>query len=576
MLITNSTNISTEEAVRLIENARNAELCRNLEASQKILGAVLENLDEPPRIKGLETRLQAEILRLCGFFLNNYGRSRNLRNYQERGTNFLTTAVEMFELENLPDQSAEAKIMLALCYWHEGAIAECETILSVTEAQFENDRQNPVYLQLCINRLMTHYWKKEFQQGLEIIENLAPAVEQCSDARIRTLYHNQAGIIYRALRQPEKAIHHLNEAIEAARASDNLLFAAGAFNNLGNAYKDVGEFELAHRCVDDSVKLFREFGEFSWQAYPLDTKAQIYFAQSDFAAALDKADEALAIYRETNDYAGRADSLFTKIKILLRTDRLVEAIILLEDLIGTCRQQIGEFAMEKYATELAKLIHPVKNLSYPEENRQFKTKILKNALRENDFQVTKAAVALGISHQNLSDILNNQFPELYEELGIRRRAPRNSLKKAKAKKSARADKSSKKKAGISHNRITPINFSHSEIAGLPLSDNTSYFTFVMHGSRPPQIKLKRDVVVLVENSEAGLDVPVIVQNRKSKDFHCGFFEKDEWTDILYFKDTDKKDGVPILLDDLKYYGKIIGFCRLDKTSDKKIKFKALS
>jgi tetratricopeptide (TPR) repeat protein len=555
---TKSTQITTPEAIKLIEEARNAELCRDINASRKILGAVLENLDDAPQIKGLETVLQANILRLCGFFLNNYGRSRNLKIYQERGKDFLTTAVEMFDRENLPDKSAEAKVMLALCYWHEGAISECEIILSETEAQFENNQLHPVYIQICVNRLMTHYWKNEFSKGLEIVNKLAVPIGYCKDARIKTMYHNQAGIIYQSLKQTDKAIYHLNEAIKAARQSGNLLFAAVNLNNLGNACKDVEQFEHAHQHVDESINIFTELQEYAWKAYPLDTKAQVYLAENKLASAVKKVDEALEIYRETKDYAGLADSLFTKIRILLRLNRVTEAILLSEELMGTCRQQIGEFAARKYASELAKLIYPLNNTSYQSEVKCFKTNLLRQHLTDADRQITKAAETLGISHQNLSNILNNQFSELYIELGIRRRAPRNGEKRDILK------------------NIAPVKLSDSQMScdsRLQLNEDVSYYTFALNGKHLPSLKTKQNAVVLVEASNQTAGATVIMQNQKNDEFHCGVLEMDKLTGIFYLNDSSAKDDFPYLLDDFKYYGKVVGYCLLEADSGSQILFR---
>lgn len=154
MFDTKSTQVTTSEAIKLIEEARNAELCRDIPASHRILSTIWKNLDSNPILDGLEDVLQAEILRLCGFFLSFYGRSRNLKDYQERGRNFLTKAINIFDCENLPHKSAEAKVMLALCYWHDGSIAEAETILCETEFEYENNYLHPVYIQICVNRLM--------------------------------------------------------------------------------------------------------------------------------------------------------------------------------------------------------------------------------------------------------------------------------------------------------------------------------------------------------------------------------------------------------------------------------------
>jgi hypothetical protein len=173
-------------------------------------------------------------------------------------------------------------------------------------------------------------------------------------------------------------------------------------------------------------------------------------------------------------------------------------------------------------------------------------------------QITNAAKTLGISHQNLSDILNNQFPELFIELGIRRRSRRNG-----------------KKRDILKN-IAPIKLSDSQMAcesGLKLNEESSYYTFVLNGKRLPSLKTKLNVVVLVEASEQIAGETVIMQNQKTDEFHCGMLEMDRLTGIFYLNDSSVKDGFPFLLDDFKYYGKVIGYCLLEDDSGIQILFR---
>jgi tetratricopeptide (TPR) repeat protein len=560
MPITKSTKITTSAALKLIEEARNAELCRDIPSCQRILSAVWKNLEDEPALDGLGIDVQAEILRLCGFFLSFYGRSRGLKDYQERGRNFLTKSIEMFDCEHLVDKSAEAKVMLALCYWYEGAISESELILSETEVEYEDNQLHPIYFQVCVTRLLTHYWKGEYRLALKIIEQLSTPIELCKDARLKTLFHNQAGIIYQLLEQPDKAIFHLREAIKNARRSGNLRYAAGSLNNLGNVCKDIGNFAKAHKYVDRAFKSYTELQETGWAANVLDTKAQVYLAENKLEDALIQVNESLKILRQGEDFAGLVESLFTKCKILLKLNQINESVLLLAELVELAKFRIGEFAAKKYADEFSKLIYPMKNGSYSEEVKGFKSNLLRKHLTEADLQVTKAAETLGITHQNLSDMLNKQFPELYDELGIRRRSRRNG---------------NGKKVEYLKN-IAPVSLNPSEMffdGGLELKGEASYYTFAMNGKRLPSLKTKQNVIVLVESGEASSATTVIMQNQKTNDFHCGTLEMDRLTGIFYLNDALQKDDFPFLFDDFKYYGKVVGYCLLEDDAGKEIMFR---
>lgn len=405
---------------------------------------------------------------------------------------------------------------------------------------------------------MIYYWKQEFEQSLEFIKKLSVSIEFCKDARLKAMYHNQAGITYQVLKQTDKAILNYNEAIKIARRSGNTRFCAMNLNNLGNACKDIGDFAYAHQCVDEALDFYTKLQETGWLAHVLDTKAQIYFAENKLATALTKIDEALEIFRQGEDFAGLVDSLFNKCKILLKLGNINESVVLLAELVELAKSRIGEFTARKYADEFAKLVYPVKNASYQEEIKSFKTNLLRKHLTDADGQITKAAETLGISHQNLSEILNNQFPELYAELGIRRRSRRSG-----------------KKAEILPG-IAPVSLNSNEMffdGGLKLKTEASYYTFALNGKRLPSLKTKQNLIVLIESVEKSLGATVVVQNQKNNEFHCGTLEMDTLTGIFYLNDSSSKDGFPILFDDFKHYGKVVGYCLLEENGGNKILFR---
>jgi tetratricopeptide (TPR) repeat protein len=383
-------------------------------------------------------------------------------------------------------------------------------------------------------------------------------IELCTDIRLKTLFHTQAGITYRRVNQYEKAIFHTFEAIKQAKSNGNIRYATSCLNNLGYIYKVIGKFDEAHRCVEQAYKTYVELEEFGYAANVLDTKAQIYFAENKLASALIKINEALAILYRGEDFSGLIEALFTKCKILLQLNRAAEAIKLVGELTDIANQRIGEFAANKYLDEFTKLIYPLSNTSYSNEVRNFKTHLLRQHLTEAELQISKAAESLGVSHQNLSNILNNQFPELFIELGIRRRSRRNG-----------------KNRDILKN-IAPIKLYDSQMAfesGLKLNENASYYTFVLNGKSVPSLKTRQNVVVLAEASEQTAGATVIMQNQKTDEFHCGVLEIDKLTGIFYLNDSSIKDGFPYLLDDFKYYGKVVGYCLLDEDSGIQILFR---
>ena len=562
MFTKNLKKIATGEALTLIENLRNAELCRDISVMERILKPIWQNYNEEPLIDNLEVSLQAEILRSCGFFLSYYGRSHNLKSYQERGKDLLIRAVEIFSEKALTHKAFEAKVTLSLCYWHEGAVSECEIILAETESEYADNQLHPVYIQICINRVITLLAKAGenpayARRGMEIIKKLSTAIEFCDDLRLKAMYYNHAGIYYRYFKEPGNALFHYKEGIKTARKAGNFRFVAINHNNIAFLYKEIKDFTQAHHYVDKAIKFYRELNESGWLAHTLDTKALIYLEEGKHTTALNIIDQALELFRQGEDYSGLAEALFNKSKILLQLNRFGEALLLLTEVVSTAMFRIGEFAAKKYTDEFSKLIYPLNHTSYPNEVKSFKAHVLRRHLTDADRQITKAAATLGISHQNLSHILNNQFPELYIELGIGRRASRNG-----------------KKRDVLPN-ITPVRLSDSQMScdgGLKLNEDASYYTFALNGKHLPSLKTKQNAVVLVEVASQTAGATVIMQNQKTSEFHCGVLELDKLTGMFYLNDSSSKDDFPYLLDDFKYYGKVVGYCLLEEETVSKFCF----
>src|SRR5262245_3318252 len=104
---------STVNVLELIENARNAEVCRDLKSLRQILQQVWPDDNCPPNTEKYKHPISAELYRLCGFYLTTYGLASQKKDYQERGKNYLTTAVDLFELAGLRQKAAESYVILA-------------------------------------------------------------------------------------------------------------------------------------------------------------------------------------------------------------------------------------------------------------------------------------------------------------------------------------------------------------------------------------------------------------------------------------------------------------------------------
>jgi len=571
MLLKTTREITKPELTILLEEAKNAELCRDIAASRKIFSSFWQDIEVDPDVSDFEAIIQAELLRLCGFFLSSFGHSQGKANYQLRGKDLLTRAIEIFEKLNHLDNTAEARVMLALCYWYEGEIEECESILQFTEEQFKENQLHPIYLQIRLNRLMTLHWKKDCQKAVEIIEELKIPMELCQDWRLKTMYHNQAGIFYCLLGKYDKAVSNQNEAIRFARRIKSSRFVATVLNNFAFLDMRMGDFKAAHSHIEEAVSLFKNLNDSGWIPHALDTKALILNKENRCREALETIESAISYFTKGDDYSGLVDAFWTKIQILLRLDQKSEALILFSELTSLASQRMGEFAVQKYADLFADVLYAGKNLPLADEVKNYKKQLVSQSLRRNNASITETASELRISHQSLSDILHNQFPELREEFGLNNRMRRDSKKPETAAKIK-----TKKTREPESRKITPVDLSRSEIIfeNFHLPDNDEIFTFIAPSHILERFGVVGDAIICVVKQDFQPGQPFVICERENTLYDCGIAAVDDLTGYFYLM---CEDGEPKPFSSNEFFsiGRIAGFCLLESISDQRVTFKAL-
>lgn len=568
MLPETTSKLTTKNVLQLIEEARNAELCRDTQSLRELLQTVW-NIEETPNFNNYDEVIKAELLRLCGVFLSFYGNSQNLKNYQLKGKDLLTNAVEIFEANQLADKAAEAKVMLALCYWNEGEVNECEAILNFVEAEFGKNLLHPVYLQICINRLLIYFCNKDLKPALKIIEEINAPMQFCADVRLQAMFHNQAGIFYTNTTQYDKAIFHLNEAIRFAEKVKNKLFVAINLNNLAFLYKDIKDYDTAFKYISESVDKFKRVNHQGLLSHALDTKALIYLDWNKSEKALESINESIDCFSQGEDYRGWTDALWTKVRCLIRLERPEEAFFTFAELERIAAERIGEVAVKKFAKNLTEEVYALKHLALADEVAEFKKARVRAALIEANGVVGKAAKILRLkNHQALSDILNKQFPELLGELGFRRRARRASGTSEKTKLRTININSTDimQEREISRLILTGKNFSFDFNVKSEQFETYYFDKYLMQGFGIES----GAIVAVIPVTELKTGMTVLVSNEEG--FLVGKTEHDGWAGIYFISD---EQGNPIPLDEKNVVGEPIGFCLFSKADKKYIQFSRL-
>ena len=412
------------EVDQLISAARRAEACRDIDLLGEILSPVLPDVESDPVVPDVGAAQRGEILRLCGFFLGYYGNAASKANYQERGKDLLSRAIDLFESEGLEEEAGEARLNLAWRYLQQGAHAEAAAIVEYTKERFGKRRSSPIFLRLKLFESVAASAAGEFDRAAKIISALAPAIDKCDDSGICGQYHIEAGYVNTELGNYPAALEHYNHAETYARLLENERFLAIILGNIAFVLLKQRHYGRSLKRIEAAIELNRKNGRKGFLAHNFDTKAQILLAEGEAGRALLAIDQSLELFRTGEDTAGLCEAQFNKIRILLKLQEIEEALMLFAELVQTARTNITETSARKFADRFSDLVFYPESRGYKEEVSEFKKYLLKESLTSSGNVMKDAAESLDISQAMLSDILRRQFPEIFDELNIKKRKSR--------------------------------------------------------------------------------------------------------------------------------------------------------
>jgi hypothetical protein len=242
---------------------------------------------------------------------------------------------------------------------------------------------------------------------------------------------------------------------------------------------------------------------------------------------------------------------------MLRRNRLIEAIELFIELKDVAARHIGQVAVDKFTALLVEQIYILKHFPLPDELASLKRTLITKAMRESGGHVAKAAKVLGLrSQQHLSQILNREFPGIYDELGIKRRAPRSNQ--------------TKKKPPLDLSRlIMPKNRTYSFNFAWRGTLEPQFFYFPRYLMLPFGIRNDGIVAVMPVKSESLFDGGIVLYSYNDI-YRIGRLVCDDLTQ-LFLVDLEEL----IFLADVHLIGVPVGYCRLADRDKRTMKFEQL-
>jgi tetratricopeptide (TPR) repeat protein len=552
-----SSTLTSADVYQVINEAREAELCRNLDLFRDVLSVVWEDIERDPTFESFELSVRSELLRLCGVFLSHFGRSRGLPDYQIRAKDILTRAAELFEVGKYTDKAAETKVALANCYWFSGEVSEYDDLIKSVEENFSAELFHPVAIQIKLNRLLIANWKENLEEARDFIDEITKVITTRHDLRLRTQFHNLAGITFLFSGVLDLSAFHFNESINIARKANYQMFVAFNLNNLAMTYRADGELDKARQTIDESILQLEARRAIGWIPHALDTKALIHIDQAEYEDALAVIGKSIEIFSEGEDYGGLTDAMWTKCLCLLRINGFSDAHEVFIELRDIAARQIGRVAVDKFEKLLADEVYVLRHFPLVDELSALKRSLVVKAVRETEGHMAKASKVLGLrSQQHLSQILNREFPDIYDELGIKRRARRS--------------KETKKEPPLGLSRlIMPKGRTYSFNFNWRGTLEPQFFYFPKYLMRAFGIKADAIVAVMPVKSESLFDGGIVLYSYDYT-FRIGRLAYDELAKI-FLVDLEEL----IFLSDVTLIGVPIGYCPVADRHKKTMKFERL-
>lgn len=550
---------SSDDALQLIDRARDAEMCRDLDSLTGLLSQVWDDIDRAPDYSRFGAEINAELLRLSGTYLSQYGKSKGLVDHQERANEMLARSVRIFELIGNREKVAEAEIARAACYWYSGEVEKCESILSSLERGFKRDQ--PTYLQIQVNRIGCLNWQGKHDKALTIVDSIHTYALSCPVQKLQVQFHNQAGITYQLANDNRKAIDHLLKAISLSRLSNNIRNLGLNLNCLSMTFRRAGDYVSAHNYVKEALTVLKSVGDDGWIPNVLDTQALIFLDEGRTDEAVETIDRALSLFSESEDYSGLTDAMFTKCRCLLRLGRRQEAFAIFSNLGNMARARTGETALLKYSAQLANEVRFIAGKTLRERTGSLKKDLIREALRDSKGKIGEAAKTLGESQQSLSFMLKSKYPDLYDEFGIRRKPRKTKSGAAKPKKP---------EAQIQH-ILMPENMKYAY--DFHVDDDLEISTYMLSPELSQKLGLRSCKLIAV-SKVFDLEPDMMLLYKTEDKYFIDQVTYDKMTDLFVI---ERGDGDFVFLtEEVTVLGIPIGYCELDEINTDLLRFRKIS
>ena len=323
----------------LCRRSKALEEVAEYEAAREALSPYWQRIGDPPKLDGLTELEGAHVLLRAGALSGWIGSAQQIPGAQEIAKDLISQAARSFEQLGLAEQSAEAQVDLALCYWREGAFDEARVTLDEALRRL-GDLESEQRLRAFLNRGIIEKVSNRYDDALRTHREAAPLFAASTNDNLKGKFHNEYATVLKNLglatnREDyvDQALIEFSAALFHVEKAGNKRFHAMIENNLGYLFVRLGRYPEAAQHLDQARALFKAVKDKGMVAQVDDTRAQALIARGSFTKAEAVARGAVQALKEGDELSLLAAALTTHGTALARLGNFSKARATLEQAI---------------------------------------------------------------------------------------------------------------------------------------------------------------------------------------------------------------------------------------------------
>lgn len=464
---------ANQQAELRCQLARELEDAGEYEHAREALGELWQGVGSMPRVEGLERSTAAEVLLRAGVLTGLLGSINEIKGSQESAKNLLTKSSRIFASLSYPKQAAEAQTEIAYCYWREGGYDEARIILKGVLSQLTTESE--LKAKATLRSAIVEWTSLRYHDALYILTEAAPLFEEIQNQTVKGSYHDAlAGVLVNLGASEHREDYTDRAFVEYAAASYHFAqarhkrYLANVENNLGFLYFKVNKYKEAHEHLDHARRILASLKDSGTVAQVDETRARVFIAQERYSHAESAARSAVRTLEKGGRQSLLAEALTTHGVALARLGyytrarftlfRAAEiahlsgaidtaglaALSIIEELsehltVGEM-QAVYQTAYDwlvatQHTQTLHRLLQAANRVLSAWANVQgesgkleagtqgtlkvaihkYEKEIIRQALRNSEGAVTRAASLLGVSYQSLTYLLDHRHRDLLLE-----------------------------------------------------------------------------------------------------------------------------------------------------------------